>query len=147
MRPLGARSTDRESLSGILKNAKQISTTFNKGAGVPFVSPWQVNRAAKDAANSIGMYTSASLAETAEATNTPDVIVSLLAPVDNTARYTDIVGQVLKNRDGETANGLQLEVDYATSTFSSRNGFASLASTAVTGVGAFSEGAFDTLID
>ena len=144
LRPTGVRSTDRESLSGILKNAKQISTTFNKGAGVPFVSPWQVNRASKEAANSIGMYTSQSLAETAEATNTPDVIVSLLAPVDNTARYAELTAQVLKNRDGETANGIQIEVDYATSTFTSKTGFSSLATASLTG-SAMGE-AFDGLI-
>lgn len=144
LRPLGVRSTDRESLAGILKNAKQIATTFNKGAGVPIISPWQVNRASKEAANSIGMYTSQSLAETAEATNTPDVIISLLAPVDNTERYADITAQVLKNRDGETANGILLEVDYATSTFSSKTGFTSLSSVSL--VGASSEDSFAGLL-
>lgn len=128
LRPSGIRNTDRESLSGILKNAKQISTTFNKGTGVPFVSPWQVNRASKENADSVGMYTSQSLAETAEATNTPDIIISILAPTDNTERYADITGQVLKNRDGETANGILLSVDYATSMFSSKRGFESISS-------------------
>lgn len=127
LRPSGARSTDRESLSGILKNAKQITTTFNKGQGVTIVSPWQVSRDARDKAMQIGMYTRASLAETSEATNTPDVIVSLLAPEEK-ARKVDLVGQVLKHRDGETINGLQIAVDYATSTFTSKQGFASLAS-------------------
>lgn len=131
LRPMGVRSTDRESLSGILKNAKQIATTFNKGKGVPFISPWQVNRAAKESADSIGMYTSKSLAETAEATNTPDVIVSILAPMEK-ERYTDITGQVLKNRDGETANGILMEVDYATSTFRSKSGFATFSGSSLT---------------
>lgn len=119
LRPVGHRNTDRESLSGILKNAKQIATSFNKGHGVPFVSPWQVSRAAKDDADSKGMYTSQALAETSEATNTPDVIVSILAPVDNTSRYADLTAQVLKNRDGETANDLRITVDYATNYFAS----------------------------
>ena len=126
LRPAGPRNTDRESLSGILKNAKQIATTFNRGEGVPFISPWQVSRAARERAEDIGQYAMASLAETAEATNTPDVIVSILAPVDNTNRHADITGQVLKHRDGETANGIEMTVDYATSHFRSKLGLGSL---------------------
>lgn len=126
LRPAGPRNTDRESLSGILKNAKVIATTFNKGEGVPFISPWQVSRSARERAEDIGQYSLASLAETAEATNTPDVIVSLLAPVDNTNRHADVIGQVLKHRDGETANGIEMSVDYATSHFRSKLGLGGL---------------------
>lgn len=118
LRPVGNRNTDRESLSGVLKNAKQVAVSFNKGRGVPFVSPWQVSRAAKESADNQGRYASQALAETAEATNTPDIIVSVLAPVDNTDRYANLVAQVLKHRDGETADGIQLTVDYATCHFS-----------------------------
>lgn len=111
--------TVRETLSGILKECKQISTTFNDGQGVPFVSPWQVSRAARENAEKVGNYTSAALSETAEATNSPDVIISAFAPVDNTNRYTDINMQVLKNRDGETASNIVVHADYATCTFTS----------------------------
>jgi hypothetical protein len=115
---VGSRNTDRESLSGVIKNAKQVAVSFNKGQGVPFVSPWQVSRAAKEQADQNGRYTSQALAETAEATNTPDIIVSILAPVANTDRHASLSAQVLKHRDGETADGIQLSVDYATSYFS-----------------------------
>jgi replicative DNA helicase len=143
LRPIGSRNTDRESLSGIIKNAKQIATTFNKGRGVPFVSPWQVNRAAKEDADSMGRYTSKALAETAEATNTPDIIVSILAPVDNTERYATLTAQVLKHRDGETADGISLGVDYATCAFTSRD--STIEGYAVQSFGS-SFGALDNLI-
>lgn len=115
------RQTTREELAGIMKEAKLLAVNFNDGSGVPFLSPWQVSRAARESAESLGMYTSASLSETAEATNSADVIVSLLAPTDNTDRRADITMQVLKNRDGETANGIIVEVDYATSWFRSKS--------------------------
>lgn len=125
-------NTTREILSGLLKEAKQISTTFNDGQGVPFVSPWQVSRAARENAEKVGQYTSAALSETAEATNSPDVIVSAFAPVDNTSRYADIKLQVLKNRDGETASEIVARADYATCTFTSGSmgGFSTPAPTA-----------------
>lgn len=116
------RQTSREELAAIMKEAKQVSTTFDGGRGVPFASPWQVTRAARENAEKLGMYTSASLSETAEATNSADGIISLLAPTDNTDRRTEVTMQLLKNRDGETANGLVVSVDYATSCFSSRVG-------------------------
>lgn len=116
------RQTTREELAAIMKEAKQVATTFDDGRGVPFLSPWQVSRQARENAEKIGQYTSASLSETAEATNSADVIVSLLAPTDNTDRYTEVTLQVLKNRDGETANSLMTDVDYATSWFKSKSG-------------------------
>ena len=79
-RSTGHRTTDRESYSGILKEAKQLTTTFNRGAGVPFVSPWQVNRTSRESAEKLGQYTSASLAETAEATNAQPMSAQILTP-------------------------------------------------------------------
>lgn len=116
------RVTSREELASIVKEAKQVSTTFDGGRGVPFCSPWQVTRAARENAEKIGMYTSASMSETAEATNSADLIVSLLAPTDNTNRHAEVTMQILKARDGETVNNLIVAVDYATSCFASRVG-------------------------
>lgn len=115
------RQTTREELASIMKDAKLLATSFDDSRGVPFMSPWQVSRAARESAENLGRYTSASLSETAEATNSADVIVSLLAPSDNTDRHADITMQVLKNRDGETADGILVEVDYATSWFRSKS--------------------------
>jgi replicative DNA helicase len=127
IRPAARRDSDREALSGILKESKQLSTTFNGGKGIPFVSPWQVNRQARDEASKLGYYTSRALAETAEATNSADVIISILRDENQDSRYADLKGQILKNRDGETAASLIYKVDYATSHFQSQNVSASLA--------------------
>lgn len=110
-------STEREKLSSILKEAKRLAVTFNGGKGVPLVSPWQVNRAARDQAEQSGYYTKQALAETAEATNSPDVIISMIPTQESDDRYVELRGQVLKNRDGETTSAMRFDVDYATSTF------------------------------
>ncbi len=117
LRPEKRRNTDREELGGILKEAKQLCTTFNDGAGVPFVSPWQVNRTARDQAERTGYYTSQATSETAEASNSADLIISLLAPLDNDKRICPVKMQALKNRDGEKANSIEVMLDYATSCF------------------------------
>ena len=104
------------------KEAKKVATSFDNGRGVPFLSPWQVSRAARDDAERIGSYTSRALSETAEATNSADMIVSLLAPLDNSDRIAMLTMQVLKNRDGETAQSIMVEVDYANAYFRSRTG-------------------------
>lgn len=118
--PEKKRGTMREELADILKEAKRLATTFNNGKGVPFISPWQVTRAAREEAEKVGRYTSRALSETAEATNSADMIVSLLAPLENSDRRAELTMQVIKNRDGETADSLLVEVDYATGQFRSR---------------------------
>lgn len=117
------RQTTREELASIMRDTKQVMTSFDNGRGVPILSPWQVTRTARVDAEKNEMYTSASLSETAEATNTADGIVSLLAPTDNTDRRADVSMQILKNRDGPKANGLRVTVDYATSWFQARATF------------------------
>ena len=114
--PAVRRNSPREELSDLMKASK----TFAVANQVPFFSPWQVSREARKEAENGGAYTSRALSETAEATNSADIIVSLLAPTDNSDRYADVTMQILKNRDGETVNGLVVNVDYATSTFRSR---------------------------
>jgi replicative DNA helicase len=136
------RQTTREELAAILKEAKLLAVSFDDSRGIPFMSPWQVSREARTAAENLGMYTSKALSETAEATNSADVIVSLLAPTDNSDRRADITMQVLKNRDGETANGMIVEVDYATSWFRSKG----LGFDGFSGVSSSGEDAFSSLI-
>lgn len=112
------RNTDREILGGIIKEAKQVATTFADGRGVPILSPWQVNRQSHEKAENLGMYNMSALSETHEATATPDTIISMLnTEMDSTSRYAELMIQVLKQRDGETANDLLVDVDYATCTF------------------------------
>ena len=115
------RQSMREELSQILKDCKLLAVNFNNGNGVPLMSPWQVNRAAREQAEQDGQYSTRGLSETAEATNSPDLILGMLAPTDNTNRYADVMFQIMKARDGETANGIVVEADYATCTFRSRS--------------------------
>jgi replicative DNA helicase len=115
------RQSEREELGAMIIEAKQLSTTFDDGRGVPFVSPWQVNRSSWEEANRAGYYTLKCLAESAEATNSADVIVSVLAPQDREGRRAEVKCQVLKNRDGEQVPSIPVDVDYATSCFTSRN--------------------------
>lgn len=116
------RNTTREELSDLLKGAKLLATTFDNGRGIPFVSPWQINRSSYSKTEETGSYTSAALAETSEATSSTDIIVSLLAPPDAPeSRYVDLKLQVLKNRDGERSSSLITSVDYATSYFESKS--------------------------
>lgn len=131
------RTTDREELSGILKGAKQFSTTFNDGAGVPFVSPWQVSRTARAEAEKLGYYTLSALSETAETSNSADTIISLLAPLDNESRRCKVKAQVMKHRDGEKANSIELMVDYATSKFTGSHSYSHPIDTMFDPIGAF----------
>lgn len=114
------RQTTREELAIIMKEAKQVASTFDEGRGVPIMSPWQIRRESYEQAVKTMFYTSAALSETAEATSTSDVILSILAPPDNDSRYCEVTMQVLKNRDGEAANGITVDMDYATCTMKSR---------------------------
>jgi replicative DNA helicase len=117
LRPERKRTTVREELAGTLIAAKQLSTTVNDGEGVPFLSPWQVSRAARVEAEQKGSYSLSSTSETSETSNSADTVIGLLAPFDNQSRLAKVKGQVLKHRDGEKANGIDLYVDYATSRF------------------------------
>jgi replicative DNA helicase len=117
LRPERKRNTMREELSSTLISAKQLSTTANDGDGVPFVSPWQVSRTARVEAEQKGCYTLSGLSETAETSNSADTVISLLAPFDNQHRLAKVKAQIMKHRDGEKANAIELRVDYATSRF------------------------------
>jgi replicative DNA helicase len=118
------RADERAEYNSILKESKQLATTFDDGRGVPFVSPWQVSRSARLEAEKVGYYTSSCLAETSEATNSSDVVLSVFA-MDATERYADISMQILKNRDGETSGSMGMQVDYATCWFTERSDNAS----------------------
>lgn len=117
LKPERKRTTVREELAEMMKSAKQISTTANDGLGVPFLSPWQVSRTARAEAEAKQFYTLAALSETAEAPNSADTVISLLAPLDNQDRSCAVKTQIMKHRDGEKANSIELRVDYATSKF------------------------------
>lgn len=127
------RQSSREEYNDTIIQAKQMATSFADGRGVPVVSPWQVSREAHDKAVAVGYYTLSALAETSEATNSSDVIISFLEPREPQGRFTELKAQVLKNRDGEQASGLQVNVDYASSYFSSGDTSRSLNMTSLFG--------------
>ncbi len=118
LKPERRRSSVREELSNILQEAKQVATTFDGGRGVPVVSPWQVTRESRREATRLGYYSSSAItSETAEASNTPDLLITMLAPEDNDARVANIRFQVMKNRDGERSAGINVTADSATCRF------------------------------
>jgi replicative DNA helicase len=109
------RSSMREEISDLCKEAKRFAVTYNGGKGVPVVSPWQTNRTSHAAGQESKSYTSAALAESAEATNSADVIISLIRTAEPAPLgITKLRGQVLKNRDGPTVDSLALQAEYAT---------------------------------
>lgn len=115
------RTTDRELLGMVLKDALQMATLYADGRGVPLVSPWQVNRKAYEDALRLGYYTTQSFAETAEASQTPGILISILHPEDNPTRYVECKVQLLKNRDGEKLSSLVVDADYATCLWQARS--------------------------
>lgn len=114
LQPRRSRQSEREELNDVLKSAKVLAATFDGGRGVPVVSPWQMSRAAYTDALRTGEYSLASLADTAEAERSADLLISLLRHPD--ARH-EARGQILKNRDGDTPPSFLMEIDYRTSYF------------------------------
>lgn len=117
LKPERRRNSTWEEQSNTLKEAKQLAVTFNDGLGVPFVSPWQVSRQARMEAERTGSFNMSALADTTEAEKSADTIISILAPLDNEKRFARVKMQGLKVRDGERCNGIEVDVDYATSRF------------------------------
>jgi replicative DNA helicase len=112
----------REELAATIQEAKQMATTFDDGRGIPVISPWQTSRDAWKEAQTVGYYNSSALAETAEATSSSDVVITILEPKENESRYADVKAQLVKHRDGEKSLGIDLVVDYATSSWASSAG-------------------------
>lgn len=125
------RGVNWEEMADTMKEAKNIAATFDNGRGIPLVSPWQVTRAQKELADKIGYYTTLALSDTKEATNSSDVIVSLLEPPQQT-RFSRLSGAIIKNRDGAQSGVLEIDVDYATSCFTDAAGSPRTAGTAMT---------------
>ena len=103
-------NNERSEASEILKDAKQFATAFDSGRAVPLLSPWQITQDAFRIANEMGHYTLRSLAETAEAVRSPDMILTLLRSPETPKKAKM---QLLKTRDGaDIFDPFDLEVDY-----------------------------------
>jgi replicative DNA helicase len=112
------RDASHEETAQMLKDAKGIAATFNGGLGVPVVSPWQVNRPGRERALAKGSYQGIDLAQSQEAHNTPDIVITLLEPekIEN-FRSTPVKIEIMKNRSGARGSMIPVKVDYATSQF------------------------------
>jgi replicative DNA helicase len=115
-------SRQHEDQSGIVKAAAGWCRSVDDGAGVPFISPWQVNGDGVNSQKASGRISLEHLAETKEASKTPGVVLALTAAEEDTSngRFAPLKLEVLKNRDGSRNRRFDLTADYATSYFSDR---------------------------
>lgn len=116
-------ASKREELVTIITDAKHFAVDFNKGAGVPFVSPWQFNRQAQQEMERTGELDLKGLADTSEIVNAADMVLSLAPDGARDGRFANLKLGVLKNRDGAVLLGgdaIPIRVDYATSHFAQR---------------------------
>lgn len=115
-------SDDRSKYVEILREGKLVANSVADGAGISFVSPWQINREGRKMADQTGYYNMDNLADTAEANRIADLIVSMYRSADQTGRFAEVNFQILKNRDGELRNDILVDADYATCSFISKAG-------------------------
>lgn len=121
---------DRNKYVNTLREAKMVATGAAAGVGVPFLSPWQINRAGRDSAETSGYYTMNDLADTSEAEKIADMVISLYRSDEETGRFAEGNIQLMKMRDGERARDILVDIDYATCTFTSKSGLSALPKTA-----------------
>jgi hypothetical protein len=114
----GRSMGEREDYNRILRGAKRLAATFDAGRGVAVVSPWQMNKEAYKVALEAQSYTLASLADTSEAEKSPDLVIPLLMPPDQ-SRIAIMQG--LKCRDAAKIPPFEIEVDYRNSFLGDRN--------------------------
>lgn len=115
----------RQELATLVKEAAHFSVDFNKGEGVPTVSPWQLNRESQKEMVRTGQLDTSGLSETAEAVNSAHLILALSPDGNRDGRHAGLRLNVLKNRDGQVRlgdDGFPLTVDYASSYFEQRVG-------------------------
>jgi replicative DNA helicase len=106
------RGNEREEFNDIFRGIKKMITAFDNGRGVPFVSPWQMSRAAYQEALKSQGFTIGALSDTSESEKTADLVVSLLRdpPTANEAAI-----QILKARDSATMHPISVQLDYRNS--------------------------------
>lgn len=113
---------ERTKYVSTLRDAKLIAAAAADGLGIPFLSPWQMKREGRKSAEATGYYDMSDLSDTSEAEKIADLLISLYRDAENTGRYAEVTFQVLKARDGERANDILADADYATCTFKAKTG-------------------------
>lgn len=84
----------------LFKDCKALAMTFDDGKGIPIVTAHQINTEGIKRARKRGFYVYEDLAKTAEARNSPDVIICNF--MDNKLREQNELKQnILKNRGGK----------------------------------------------
>lgn len=106
------KSWDDVALNQILKDAKMLALTFNKGRGIPVISPFQTNRAGKQSADkNDGKYRLDALAGANEAERSADLILYTYLN-DELRKISQLKLGCLKNRDGSIFEPFILSVDF-----------------------------------
>jgi DnaB-like helicase C terminal domain len=112
-----------ENQAAIVKAAAGWCRSVDGGAGVPFISPWQVNGDGAASMRSSGRISlEQHMSETKEAAKTPGRVLALLNAEDDTSdgRRAPLKLHVLKNRGGRRGGIFDIDADYATSCFTDR---------------------------
>jgi replicative DNA helicase len=118
LKPDRRRTSEREEMNEILKDAKTFAVGFDNGNGVPLLSPWQMSREAHNNAQTTGHYTLGSLSDTSESEKSPDTIVSLFREPGSVDSLT---WQFLKMRDGKIPGPITVKTDFTNAYFTSPN--------------------------
>lgn len=112
-------ASDTADQTGILKSAKRLCGSFRRGEGVSMASPWQTSRTGRTKLKERGSVALEDAADTSEAGKSPDLVIALADPEEDTSRgrRVPLEWQLLKNRDGVRNIRVPLIADYATNTF------------------------------
>lgn len=119
LRGSGRTDSKREMLENLLQNFKRFASAFDNGRGVAIVSPWQMSRTAwREALESGGVYTLASLSDTSEAEKSPSSIITLFKG-DEIGEPGRVYIQLLKSRGSKEMGRISYPIDYRNSYFGS----------------------------
>lgn len=87
------RTTAREEMDDIIRNMKQLATSFDGGKGIPIICPYQIARDKWREALQSGKYSKDCMSNTSEAERSADAVITILR-LEQATR-----GQILKYRD------------------------------------------------
>lgn len=105
--------SDREYLNNLLIDTKKIATSFDRGRGIPIITPWQINRDSYKKALESKDYNLSCLAEASQAERSSDFVMWLLRDDKDLDKH-EITAGVIKYRDGIISNSFRLFEDFET---------------------------------
>lgn len=115
--PRTRRRSEREEISEVMRDVKQLALNFNNGEGVAIVTAHQISRHGKESAiKRGGYYTLPDLADTSGAERNMDGVLWVLRDEDNLERKTAWLG-CSKNRRGVPTPRFEVRVNFAYATF------------------------------